>query len=147
MLFRVFACVLLMLAGPVCVAQEITVRVINAANGRPMKKVTVMVSGPPGPQIMLAVRRETDGTGEAHFTLPDPAPRYIVVNAILSSDHWDCGCLATAAPGELIQKGVVAPFGSKPTKAAASLKPTPGQVLFAMRPLSFFERLFMFFMG
>lgn len=148
MLFRGVGCVLLMLVGPLCFAQVVTVRVINAADGRPLQKQQVSVSllyekGEKTPAKYEAnLSLETDANGEAHFTLPEPAPPHISAQVRLTSEHWRCGCGVLAATGDVIQKGIVSPLpGGESKKAAASLKVAPGEILFAARPLSFFERL------
>ena len=43
-LLRGSACVLLLMLGPSCLAQVVTVRVINAADGHPLQKQQVSVS-------------------------------------------------------------------------------------------------------
>ena len=139
---RASCCALSVLTASVCSAQDITVRVINGADSRPLIRVAVMVSVP---FKGFSERRETDASGEAQFKLPEPAPSRIRVDAVLPAEHWDCGCIANATPANVIQNGIVAPPGRKPLTTATSLKPTPGQILFAVRPLSFFERLYMMF--
>jgi hypothetical protein len=135
-----------MLVAPSCFAQEMTVRVVNAANGRPLKDQLVYI-GVREPLVWNDLQLKTDANGEARFTLPDPAPPHMRVNVLLSPLRWDCGCMFVAATEGVIQKGVVPPPGAKPTKAAASLKPSPGQIQFAVRPLSFSDRVYMFFIG
>jgi hypothetical protein len=147
-LSRDLVCVLLLLLGPLCHAQVVTVRVINAANGHPLPKQQVSVNlfyekGVKTPAKYDAnLTLATDVNGEAHFALPEPAPLHLFVQIRLTSEHWHCGCLALAATGDVIQKGIVDPLPEgESKKAAASLKAIPGEILFVARPLSFFELL------
>jgi hypothetical protein len=144
-LCRAFAWVLVMLVAPSCFAQEVTVRVVNAADGRPLKKVPVSVRAIAPAQHDL--RLKTDANGEVRFPLPESAPPHLRVDVLISRTHWDCGCFAEGATGEVIQKGIVAPAGGKATNGVVSLKAVPAQILIPIRPLSFGERLYMFFIG
>lgn len=148
MLFRGLVCVLVLLIGPLCLAQVVTVRVVNTADGHPLQNQHVSVSllnesGEKLPANYEAnASLETDVNGEAHFTLPQPAPRHLSVLVRLTSEHWRCGCAVLAATGDVIQKGIVGPLpGGQSKKAATTLKAMPGEILFVARPLSFFERL------
>ena len=148
MLFRGFVYVLALLVGPFCFAQVVTVRVINAANGRPLQKQHVSVSllydggQKPPPRSEAIVTLDTDANGEARFTLPQPAPLHMSALVRLTSEHWVCGCRVLAATADVIQMGIVDSVpGGKSKKAAASLKAAPGEILFVARPFSFFERL------
>jgi hypothetical protein len=148
MLLRSSVCVLLLLVGPFCFAQVVTVRVINAADGHPLQKQHVSVSllyekGEKAPTKYDAnLSLETDANGEAHFTLPGPAPPHISAQVRLTSEQWRCGCGVLAATADVIQKGIVGPLaGAEPKKSAAPVKASPGEILFVARPLSFFERL------
>lgn len=128
-------------------AQELTIRVVNAANGHPLTKVPVFVRHMGVGQHDL--RLETDGTGDARFTPPDGGPPYIRVDVSVSRTRWDCGCFAEGYTADVIQKGVVAApaIRGKPTTEGGALKSAPRQILIALRPLSFSERLYMFFVG
>jgi hypothetical protein len=140
-----------MLVALPCAAQEVTVRVINAANGRPLENQPVhvtLMNGDRWADDDVHLRLKTDVKGEAHFTLPRPAPKHVDVGTGMSPNHWDCGlCWDRYAPRDVIQKGVVARMGDKPTKIATSLKSTPGEILFPRRPVSFFEWLYMVTIG
>jgi hypothetical protein len=147
MLFRAFTWVVVMLVAPACVAQEVTIRVVNAANGDPLTKARVFVRDMGAARHDL--RLETDGKGEARFTLPDSAPPHIRVDVYVSRTRWECGCFAEGYTADVIQTGVVATpaVHGQPTAGATALKVKPGQILLALRSLSFSERLHMFFVG
>jgi hypothetical protein len=148
MLFRGSVYVFLQMLGPLCLAQVVAIRVINAADGRPLQKQRVSVSllyekGEKTPAKYDAnLSLETDANGEAQFTLPEPAPRHLSAQVRLTSEHWHCGCGVLAATGEVIQKGIVGPLPrAESKKSAPPVKADPGEILFVARPLSFFERL------
>ena len=145
--FRYLASFLLLWVEPSCVAQPLTIRVINAVDGRPLQKQKVSVSllyekgerTPPRYDTTLSL--ETDVNGEAHFRLPDPAPAHLSAQVHLPSEHWRCGCGILAVIQDLIQKGAVELPGGVSKKSAASVKAAPGEIVFVARPLSFFERI------
>jgi len=148
MFFRGFVCVLLLLVGPFCFAQTVTVRIMNAARGHPLQNQHVPVSllyekGEKTPAKYEAnLTMKTDANGEAHFTLPEPAPPHISAQVRLTLEHLRCGCGVLATTEDVIQKGIVGPLpGGQPKKAAATLKALSGEILIVARPLSFFERL------
>jgi hypothetical protein len=133
-----------MLVAPSCLAQEITVLVMNADDGRPMRKVSMTVSALRGETPLRSdgdsLSLKTDLNGEAHFTLPNPAPPHIIVNVDLPSSRWDCLCLVTGFTKDVIQKGFVSKVGEM--KISAPVKATPGQILVPARRMSFFQRLY-----
>jgi hypothetical protein len=144
-LFRV--CVLLLLGGPLCLAQVVSIRVINAADGGPLQKQQVSVSllydkgekTPPKHNVNLSL--ESDAKGEAHFTLPEPAPSRISARVRLTSVHWRCGCEVLATTEDVIQKGIIGPQPAESKKPATPVIVSPGEIIFLARPLSFFERV------
>ena len=137
----------ILLIAPPCLAQDVSVRVVSAADGHPLPKVPVFVRHMATAQHDL--RLETDRKGEARFVLPDSAPPYIRVDVSVSRTRWECGCFAEGYTADVMQKGVVeAPaVRGKPHTAAGALTAAPGEILIALRPLSFFEGLYMFFVG
>jgi len=146
---RFFVFVLLLCLGPVCLAQELTVRLINAANGRPLQKQPVSVSflydkryDKSIPAKYDAVLNfETDVNGEAHFVLPIPPPAHFSAQVRVDWSRWHCGCGILGSTDDLIGKGIVGPVRATDSTTSAAFKAVPGQVLFVARPLSFFERL------
>lgn len=148
--FQYLTCLLLLCWGHVCMAQEITVRVINATNGRPLPKQGVSVSflydkrhdSEIPAKYDAVVNFETDANGEAHFKLPEPPPSRFSAQARLDSSHWKCGCGVLASTDDLVRKGIVGPIAtSESKKSSALLTAVPMEILFAARPLSFIERL------
>ena len=146
MLFRGSVCVLLLLVGPLCFAQVVTIRVINTADGRPLQRQQVTVSllydkgekTPPKYDANLSL--ESDANGEAHFTLPEPAPSRLSARVRLTSVHWRCGCEVLATMADVIQKGIVGPQPAGSKKSVTPVMVSPGEIIFLASPLSFFER-------
>jgi hypothetical protein len=82
---------------------------------------------------------ETDGNGEARFRFPEPPPTHFSAEVHVDWSRWNCGCGILGSTDDLITKGLVA--ATNDFSRPASVKPVPAQILFVMRPLSFFERL------
>ena len=135
-------------SGALCSGQAVTVCIINAKNGHPLKKQTVTISplykkGEKTPaEYDTDVRLETDASGEVRFTLPEPAPARVSVWAGLPSEHWRCRCDAAVfvATQDVVQNGIVE--GQEfLTKSATPLKASPGRIIFLARPITLFERI------
>ena len=141
--------VLLFLLGPVCLAQEVAVRLINAVNGRPLQDQPVSVSFLYDRKYDKSIpekydrvlRLETDVNGEAHFRLPEPPPTHFSAQASLDWSRWNRGCGILGSTDDLIGKGIVGPVPTTDSSTSARMRAVPGQVLFVARPLSFLERL------
>jgi hypothetical protein len=149
--FRHLAAFLLLWVGPFCLAQAITIRVIDARDGRPLLKQAVSVSflydkkyDKEIPQKRpAALNFETDSNGEAHFKLPEPVPAHFSAQARLDESRWKCACGILGSTDDLLRKGAGWPVATTHSKKSADLfNPVPGGILFVARPLSFFERLF-----
>jgi hypothetical protein len=137
MLLRGSVCACLLLMSPFCLAQVVTIRVINSADGRPLQKQHVSVSllydkGEKAPaKYDAAVSLETDAKGEAHFTLPEPAPLHLSAQVRLTSEQWHCGCRVLVATGDVVQKGILGPIAdAESKKSAPAAKMAPGDILF-----------------
>jgi hypothetical protein len=150
MRFWYFSCLSLLFCATFCRAQEIAIRVINVANGRPLQKQAVSVSflydkryDKEIPAKFDAVLNlETDAKGEAHFNFPEPPPVHFAAQSSVDWSHWKCGCGVMGSVNDLIQKGIVGPvMDTDSEKHGAFLKPVPRQILFAFHPLSLLERL------
>lgn len=148
--FWCLACLLLLCYGPFCLAQDVTVRVINAENGHPVQKQAISVSflydkkydKEIPAKYDLVLNLETDVNGEAHFKLPEPPPVHFSAQVRMDWSRWKCGCGILGSTDDLVQKGIVGPVATTDSKNSAALvKAVPGEILFVARPLSFFERL------
>lgn len=146
------ASLFLMCFAPFCLAQEVevTVRVINAANGRPLQKQAVSVSflydkkyDKEVPAKYDAVLNlETNVNGEAHFKLPEPPPVHFSAQVRVDWSRWKCGCGILGSTDDLIRRGLVGPVATADSKKSAALfKAAPREVLFLARPVPFLERL------
>ena len=146
---RYLALVSLLWLGPACLAEEVTIRVINASDGRPLQNQSVLVSllyekaeaTPTKYDANLTLR--TDSSGEAHFALPQPPPGHLAVRVGIDWGRWHCGCNVLAVTQDVMQKGILdsAASSSESKKSPDLAKAVPAEIRFIVRPLSFFERL------
>jgi len=140
-----------------CLAQVVTVRVINGANGHPLQKQHVSLhlnyekeeKTPPNYDGLMSLEKETDANGQARFTLPEPAPSHVFVLIPLTSTGWYCKeCGATAATADLLQKGIaIDPDVAESTRPATRVKVPPGELLFIVRRAPFSWRLLHLILG
>lgn len=123
--------------------------VINAANGRPLQKQPVSVSFLYDPRHDKSIpaeharglNLETDVNGEARFRLPEPAPVHFSAEVHVDWSRWNCRYGIIGSTDDLITKGIVGSVATTDFTKSAFLKVVPAQILFVVRPLSFFERL------
>jgi hypothetical protein len=134
-----------------CFGQTVTVRIVNAGNGKPVAAQKILVTGIKGngdtpdearrkliakhtsPDVTLI----TDAQGRVRFDLPPAPPANFYVRAVLRPPVWDCSCLVTVPTEELMRKGLrVGPHDD------ASIQPQPGEILFRIRPTALLVRAF-----
>ncbi len=127
--------------GPVSSGQVITIRVINAKNGRPLPKKHIMVAllDEKTDKRLSHLQLETDVHGEAWFRLPDPVPTKLSAVVRLKSRSWVCRCWAFVATQDVVQQGVVG--GQNLNRAVTPVRAEPGQIVFVARRLPFLEQL------
>ena len=139
-----------LLFGPCCLGQEVTVRVINAANGRPLPKQSVSVSFPYDEKYdkkipakyNATLNLETDASGEAHFTLPEPPPVHFSAQVRIDWSRWKCVCGIMGSTDDLLRAGIMRSVTTTDSNnSSGPFKAIPGEVLFVVRPLSLLERL------
>jgi hypothetical protein len=147
--FRFLIWIALLLPGPFCRAQSVTVRVIDIHNGRPLpkEKVSLALMYEKGQKTPAAsgpnLSGETDASGEAHFRIAEPLPSHFSVMVHLTSEYLRCGCWVLGSTSDLLQKGIVGPPPSpRQEKSDATIKAAPGEVLVLTSPMPFLERLF-----
>lgn len=146
---RCLAAFLLLVLAPLCLAQAVTIRVLNSRDGHPLARQSVSVSflyghkeGTP-PKHDSGLTLETDANGEARFTIPDPAPAHLAAQVRPDWSRWRCSCFVLTDTQIIVQKGVAGPFPTDVAKKLpASGTPRPGEILFVATPLSFLERIF-----
>jgi hypothetical protein len=145
---------LLFCANTVCFGQTITIKVVDIRSHSPVSDQHIYVFGISGKADMKEekVRLElsnplaadmtlvTDINGQATYDLPKSVPSYFYVRTALSGRHWDCFCAPRVATEELEQKGIV--VKNADAKAEPSIEPNPREILFALRPTSWWVRLF-----
>jgi hypothetical protein len=135
----------------VCFGQTVTVRIVNAADGKPVAAQKILVSGTKGNgdtpdearRKLIAKHTSpdetlvTDAQGRVHFDLPTVPPANFYVRAVLRPPVWDCSCVVTVPTEELLRKGLR--VGSHDD---ASIQPQPGEILFRIRPTALWVRMF-----
>jgi hypothetical protein len=147
---------LLVWSSGFCIAQVITVRVINEKNGRALsgQDISVSLSYRKGEIVAhsgdsdlhlkadeyLTLHLKTDGDGVARLDLPQPLLAQLWAGAGLPSQYWRCSCAtpAFAATPDVIEKGIVERLDSKNPKIPDA---KPGEIIFVARPYNLFERL------
>jgi hypothetical protein len=142
-------------ATPAC-GQTITVRLMNEAAKSPLVNCEVRVFGitgnRPEPQFgrhpndesaKADLRLKTDARGTVHFDLPSPPPDHFVVRAVLSQPEWDCYCMIRAVTAETVKSGrlIRSPGGNPKVPGAPAANPSPGEILFSLRPTPWYVRI------
>jgi hypothetical protein len=137
--------------GFACSAQTVTVRIINAADDKPVAAQKILISGIKGNgdtpdearQKLIAkhtspdVTLVTDAQGRVQFDLPSVPPANFYVRAVLRAPVWDCSCLVTVPTEELFRKGLW--VGSHDDD---SIRLQPGEILFRIHPTAMWVRVF-----
>jgi hypothetical protein len=143
--FAGLASLLLVWSSGYCLAQVITVRIINDKNGHalPGQKISVSLfygKGEAAPQKYDSkLSLETDANGVAQFTLPQPPPAHLWVGAGQPSQYWFCQCnTGLERTQEIIEKGSGGRLDSKSSKVPDA---KPGEIVFDARPYSLFLRI------
>jgi hypothetical protein len=139
-------CVLFLLAPLRASAQDLTIRVIDARSGKPLRRVDVAVvswNGPPtSPKDKLAMDGTTDSEGRVLFRLPQPLRAHIGFEV---GDPWDlAGCwhVRGASPEAVLRYGLVADYNeSKCGKSKVKVSARPGEVIIVERKLTTWEKM------
>lgn len=135
-----------------CAAQDISVRLLDARNGRPyahrfvslefrMRRAPVVEQIPGFPRL----KAETNNDGAASFHVPDGSPRFVEV--LLKDNLYLCSDLLPVELRAIITTGVVSHCDTatrchcKVAKSISTLAPTPTQFVLLARPRTFWERL------
>jgi hypothetical protein len=137
-----FAAFLIVLAvsTPTCLAQVVTVRLVDVKSLRPLKGTIVRLRF----QDLhpLRIRSDyldgvTDKEGRAAFELPEPTPDRVLVEPQIQ--NWDmCSHLAYETP-KVLRSGVVGQDFCRYADLGFSAK--PGEIVLFVRHISFWERL------
>jgi hypothetical protein len=124
-------------------AQSITFRLLSGPGAKPIPHKIVSINfysrmpqGHDPAAHTSALTLKTDAKGEVHFSLPDPAPVYVVASANLRPSEWGCACSAMSTTADVLRRGSgnwTGPPGSHPN---------PGEIVIWAIPLTFWERVF-----
>jgi hypothetical protein len=137
--------------GGACFGQTVTVRIVNAEDGKPVAAHKILISGINGKSYTPDQARQnltvkhgsadatlvTDAQGRVQFDLPADPPPSFYVRAVLRPPVWDCSCVVTVHTEELLRKGLW--FGSR-DDASSELR--PGEIIFRIRPNPLWVRVF-----
>jgi hypothetical protein len=139
--------ILIVLLSSSSLAQVVKLKLIDASgHAVPNRAVSITLvydgAAPSGSEPTI-LRSETDGKGEAQFTLPKAFPTQLRAWVDLtSSEHWWCVCSALIGTREVVEKGYVsANPGPGAGSGSSSRKPVPGEILFVARRWNLFERM------
>ena len=123
-------------------AQSIRLRLVNDKDGQPLSKISVYAqfSPPSTSAVMPKLHSETDASGQAEFTVPQPTPERLWVSVGLNSPPWVCDCTFVMETASVLQSGAVRQVPrSKASVAAMNLE--PGRVIIHARPVTLIEKL------
>lgn len=119
--------------------RAITVRVINSKNGRPLKNVSVALTGPAGGFLKNNDGKVLDGItnklGEVTLELPPPVPDRVGVfyTGGGTCELLQCSSSETFAVVKIMKVGIVATNCSK-AKAPYKRVATPGELVIFAKP-------------
>lgn len=143
-LLRYLAFAALLCTGSGCLAQAVTIRLVNVANQLPLprQQVTVLLfytreDRPANYEEDLSFT--TDASGEARFILPEPAPEHLFVEVPLPDSKWWCVCSSLSDTQEVMRTGTVELPRGEDHGTALSAK--PGEIVISARKLPFWKRL------
>lgn len=135
-----WACLLIFVST--CFAQELTIRVLNAKDGKPLPEESVTVqflgqaAAPPPLQL------QTDQIGEARFDVPTPSPKVLSVRVVLTSERWHCACSVMTETAKVVRDGVTqAPPRKDEQSSKSNLIAKPGEIVVVARPFTLLEKL------
>ncbi len=126
-----------------CLAQQVTLRVINSKTGQGLPNQPIAVQflyGTPAAATAI-VNIETNSDGEAQFRVPEPTPRHLNVRATLTSKYWYCVCWVMTDTDKLLRTGIVETAPGSNAVSVNRAEPKASEVLFFARPFTVFERL------
>lgn len=131
--------------------QEITVRIINARSGKPLREVPVTMflwNGPPTfrfdnvPKGEIVVDATTDENGRAVFQSPQPTTEHVGFSVGTPWDFAGCWHLQESSPAKVLQSGVVADYNeTKCGKLRQQVLAKPGEVVIVEKKLTSWEKM------
>jgi len=116
-----------LLLSSVCLAQQVSIHVVNSSDGQPLPgwKVDVFFVNPAeGKDAVKGSQHfQTDADGMARLTLPQPIPEVLSVFAFPKTEKkWYAGSVK-AGTAVVLQKGTQ----STGIKSHGNVRPTPGK--------------------
>lgn len=135
----------LLCLSPACACQTVKVRVVNERNGHPLKGQHVHLSfvygdnrtkGASPLNLQTTFDSSTNKSGEAEFSLPQPAPDFLSVQVRPTAPYSDCTCTALVSPDEVREEGYARAIIGRPAPGTK-----PGEILIQVHLLNFFQRL------
>lgn len=152
-IWRFAPLLLLFFVGTICAAQTVKIRLVNTADGRPIKGQRILISGINGKtnrperellakHALADLRVVSNAKGEAAFKLPRPSPSYFYVRVQLSVPVWDCICLVRVDTEEMMRNGLQI-NNAQDERSPGKFKThqVPGEILFRLRPTPWWIRL------
>lgn len=127
-----------------CLAQSVTVHVVNEINAKPLANQSVLVQFlfDDSSKTSSVLRLVTDSHGETQFSLPEPTPERIDVEISLAKKYWHCACWVIADTETIIHSGVLqVPKTEPPMHPFPPANKEPGRVIFIARPYAALEML------
>lgn len=139
------AAFLFLLSLSICSAQEFSVRLIDARNGRPLSNETVTITFTENQSTLKGFTVKTDSNGTATFQLPTPLPPNVLVR---NYGLYPCYKLTSTDTAALKKSGLVSRC-SKPDQACrcdfgkevGEIKANPGQIVLLARPETLWEKI------
>jgi hypothetical protein len=132
-------------------AQHITVRLINAKSGKPLREVPVTMffwNGPPTfrpdniPKGEVVVHTTTDAKGQAVFHMPEAIPEHIGFSIGGPRDFVGCWRQRDLSLEAVIRSGVVADYNeSKCGKLRTKVSAEPGEVVIVDKKLTLRDQM------
>ncbi len=146
------ALLFVLFATPQCAAEDISVRLLDARNGRPYAHRLIVLAFHRVPSYVVEdipgsapLKAETNNDGIASFHVPDGSPRFVEV--LPQGNLGLCSDLPPVELRTIITSGLVSHCSAatgchcKVAKSISTLVLTPGQVVLLARPRGIWQRL------
>jgi len=121
----------------VCLAQQISIRVVGTSDGRPLPgwKINVFFLNPTeGKDAVKGSQHfETDAGGMAQFMLPQPNPEVLDVYTFPQTESW--------YPGNVKAETAVVLHRGIQSKAVAKVRVDPGQILILAQRITLWDKI------
>jgi hypothetical protein len=132
-------------------AQDITLRLVNAKSGKPLRAVPVTMFSWNGPRTFrldnvpkgeAIVHTTTDTKGQAVFHLPEAGPEHIGFSVGGPRDFVGCWHPRDLSPETVMRSGVVADYNeSKCGKLKIQVSAKPGEVVIVDKKLTLLDQM------